>query len=153
MFNKVILIGRVGQDPTLSVSQSGSGICKFSLATTSGFGDKKRTDWHHIVCFGKLADTMSKYVQKGTVLAIDGSIEYSEYEKDGVKRTYTSIIANTATIVTNGKFGKDGDGNDGYHPAYHVNEAGQPIPVQQQGTTNPVDPYFSADPIDESIPF
>jgi len=106
MFNKVILIGRVGVNPELSVSQTGTGICKFTVATTSGFGDKKRIDWHHIVCFGKLADSMSKYVQKGTVVNVDGTIQYSDYEKDGVKRTYTSILANSINIISGGNFGK-----------------------------------------------
>jgi single-strand DNA-binding protein len=106
MFNKAILIGRVGINPELSVSQNGTGICKFTVATTSGFGDKKRTDWHHVVCFGKLADSMSKYVQKGTVVNVDGTIQYSEYEKDGQKRTYTSILANSINIISGGNFGK-----------------------------------------------
>lgn len=141
MFNKAILIGRVGINPELSVSQSGTGICKFTVATTSGFGDKKRTDWHHVVCFGKLADSMSKYVQKGTVVNVDGTIQYSEYEKDGQKRTYTSILANSINIISGGKFGKD-------------DAQGDPAPSAQSVPSYPTpnDVSFGG-PVVDDIPF
>jgi single-strand DNA-binding protein len=93
------------------------------------------------VCFGKLADSMSKYVQKGTVVNVDGSIQYSEYEKDGVKRTYTSILANSINIISGGKFGKD-------------DSPGDPAPSAQPGSSYPTpnDVSFGG-PVNDDIPF
>lgn len=149
MFNRVILIGRVGNTPELSVSQSGTGICKFRVATNSGFGEKKRTDWHNIVCFGKLADSMSKYVQKGTVVNIEGSIQYSEYEKDGQKRTYTSILADGVNIIAGGNFHKDQPNEGGYQQPTPVTEAPA---YPQSASTDPQSPYY-ATAQDDDIPF
>lgn len=149
MFNKAILIGRVGNTPELSVSQTGTGICKFRVATSTGFGEKKRTDWHNIVCFGKLADNMSKYVQKGTVVNVEGSIQYSEYEKDGQKRVYTSILADTVNIITGGNFHKDQAPEGSYQAPAPVSDVPS---YPQAASTDPQSPYY-ASAMDNDIPF
>lgn len=118
MVNKVFLVGRAARVPELSVSQRGMQIAKFSLATNTGFGDKKRTDWHNVTCFGKLAENMHKYVAKGTILAVEGSIQYGEYEKDGVKHKTVSIVANDVRIVTAGNFDAKAPQEGAQVPAY-----------------------------------
>jgi len=95
--NKVILHGNVGKDPdTRTVNEKT--VTKFSLATsktfTNGAGEKiTGTQWHNIVMWGKLAETASKYVKKGSSLIIEGEIQYRTYEKDGHTVYTTDIVA------------------------------------------------------------
>lgn len=98
--NQAILIGHVGKDPDVRTLDGGIKVATFSLATSTG-GYKKqdgtdvpeRTQWHNIVCWRGLADLCEKFVRKGDRLTILGTIGYREYEKDGVKRYATDIVA------------------------------------------------------------
>lgn len=95
MVNKAILIGRLGRDPECKTAQSGKLVCNFTLATDSGFGQSKTTDWHRIVCFDKQAEFCRNYLRKGSLVYVDGRISYRQYEKDGVKQYITEILANS----------------------------------------------------------
>lgn len=96
--NKVILLGRVGRDPEMRSTSTGS-VTNVTLATTRSWkapsGEKKEeTEWHSVVFFGRSAETVSQYVQKGSELYIEGRNHYSKYTgKDGVERWKTEIIA------------------------------------------------------------
>lgn len=98
--NQVTLIGNIGKDPEIRTLDNGVKVATFSLATSTG-GFKKqdgtdvpeKTSWHNIVCWRGLADLAEKFVKKGDKLTVFGSISYREYEKDGVKRYATDIIA------------------------------------------------------------
>jgi single-strand DNA-binding protein len=96
--NKITLLGRVGQEPVLSYTQSGKAMLKFSVAT--GVSWKKddgewetKTSWHNIVCWGKSAEYLNEKVNKGERIYIEGSIDYQKYEKDGETKYFTSITA------------------------------------------------------------
>jgi single-strand DNA-binding protein len=97
--NKVILVGRLGQDPDIRYSPSGTAIAKFSLATNenvpAGEGKwEERTEWHRIVAFGKLAEVCGNYLAKGRLVFVDGSIRSNQWEDaQGQKRTAIDIIA------------------------------------------------------------
>lgn len=99
MLNKVMLIGRLGRDPERKTTQSGKSVCTFTLATDTGYGDNKKTDWHNITVFDKTADNCAKYLHKGSPAYVEGRIAYDSYEKDGIKHTTTKIIANTVEIL------------------------------------------------------
>lgn len=98
--NQVTLIGNIGKDPEIRILDNGVKVATFSLATSTG-GFKKqdgtdvpeKTSWHNVVCWRGLADLAEKFVKKGDKLTVFGSISYREYEKDGVKRYATDIIA------------------------------------------------------------
>lgn len=98
--NQVTLIGNIGKDPEIRTLDNGVKVATFSLATSTG-GFKKqdgtdvpeKTSWHNVVCWRGLADLAEKFVKKGDKLTVFGSISYREYEKDGVKRYATDIIA------------------------------------------------------------
>ena len=94
--NIVMLVGNIGRDPELSHAKNGKEICKFSIATSRW---DKKTDWHNIVCFGGVARAVSEYCRKGNRVHVQGEIQYSEYEKDGVKKHYTNIIAREVTFL------------------------------------------------------
>ena len=95
--NKVILFGNVGKDPDSKVINQKT-VTKFSLATNKSYSnsaDEKVTDtsWHNIVLWGKVAETASKYVKKGSSLIIEGEISYRSYEnKEGQTVYITEII-------------------------------------------------------------
>ncbi len=89
-FNKVILIGRLGQDPEVRSTQSGKKLATFSIATTD-FGANAKTQWHNLVCWEKTAEIAEKYLKKGKEVCVEGRISYEEYEKDGVKKYTTKI--------------------------------------------------------------
>ena len=105
MINKWIGVGRVGKKPEISYTQNGGIIAKFSIATDEKWKDKntgeKRsvTSWHKITIFGNLASIVEQYVDKGSLLYIEGKISYGSYEKDGVTRYTTDIIANQMQML------------------------------------------------------
>lgn len=94
-FNKLILIGNVGQKPETRTVGSTT-VTKFSLATTERWKDKdgnkkESTDWHNVEAWGKQGEILAQYVDKGTKIMVEGSVKYDTYDKDGEKRTITKI--------------------------------------------------------------
>lgn len=100
MVNKAILLGRLGKDAEQSFTQHGTEVCNFSLATSRKIKDKNTgeynevTQWHRLKCFNHLAEFANKHLKKGSQVYVEGEIQYSEYEKDGIKRYSTDILAN-----------------------------------------------------------
>ncbi|MGH9451033.1 MAG: single-stranded DNA-binding protein [Terriglobia bacterium] len=75
--NKEILVGRLGADPELKCGASGAPMCRFSVATNETFKDKtgepqKRTEWHSVACFGKLAEICGEYLTKSKLASLKG---------------------------------------------------------------------------------
>ena len=99
MINQVILIGRLGGDPE-DRSSGNTDITTFSMATDSGWGDRKRTDWHSIKTFGKTAEACMQYLSKGRLVYVCGRIEYY---KDNDGRWWTTIIANEVKFLGGGE--------------------------------------------------
>ena len=96
MANKAILIGNIGKEPDIHTFEDGNKKASFSLATSEKYKNKQGelqtvTQWHNIGISGKLADVVEKYVNKGSKLYLEGKITYREYEKDGIKRTFTEV--------------------------------------------------------------
>ncbi len=103
--NKVMLIGRLGQDPELKYTPSGSAVCNFSLATSESWTDKsgqkqEKTEWHRIVVWGKLAELCNQYLAKGRQAFIEGSLQTRQWEdKQGQKRYTTEINARNVQFL------------------------------------------------------
>ena len=98
--NKVIVIGNLGRDPEVRSLPSGQNVANLSLATTARFKDRngdqqKRTEWHRVVAFGKLADNCQQFLSKGRQVYVEGRLTTRQYEaKDGSGRRYrTEIVA------------------------------------------------------------
>ena len=87
--NKVILTGRLGKDPEVKTLESGKKVANFSLATRR---NKEETDWNNIVVWGKGAEVIEKYVRKGDLLGVEGSLQTRTYEKDGQTRYVTEVV-------------------------------------------------------------
>ena len=98
MINKVMLIGRVGSEPEIKVTTKDEKFAKLSLATIKrykvGQTNQEKTQWHMIKVFDpRLAETIEKYVHKGTMLYVEGEIEYSKYaDSEGNQKTTTEIL-------------------------------------------------------------
>jgi len=103
--NKVQLIGHIGQTPEIFTFDSGNKKASFSVATNSSYRNKKGdrvedTQWHNIVAFGKTADIIENYLDKGKEVAIEGKLSTRSYEsKDGAKRYVTEIIVSDLLML------------------------------------------------------
>ena len=103
--NKVMLIGNVGRDPEIRTTTTGTKKVSFSLATSQKYKDaageyKEKTQWHNIVCWGKLGDLVEKMVFKGSSLFIEGELSYRKWEDlNGVQKTITEINGNNFQIL------------------------------------------------------
>lgn len=103
--NKVQLIGNLGKQPEIKTTESGKKLVKFSLATneiyTNVKGEKvKETQWHNLVAWGKLADIVEKYLNKGSEVAIDGKLVSNDYtDKEGNKRYNTEVQVNELLML------------------------------------------------------
>lgn len=99
MFNKVFLIGRLGQDPEMRYTPSGTAVTSFTLATNRKFKDKdgnlqEETTWHDIVCWGKNAEFVAEYVHKGRLVFIEGELRRETWDdRNGQKRVSVKINA------------------------------------------------------------
>lgn len=86
--NFFTVLGRIGKEPELKELAGGKKVLNFSLAEQV---DKEKTFWHNCQAWDKVAENIHKYFKKGERINIRGSVIYDEYEKDGVKRTFTKI--------------------------------------------------------------
>jgi single-strand DNA-binding protein len=96
--NRVTLLGNLGAEPELRTTGTGLPVMSFRLATNEVFFDKdqnkqERTEWHRIVMFGSRATPLSRMLSKGERVLVEGRLQTSSYEKDGVKRYTTEIVA------------------------------------------------------------
>ena len=96
--NKVMLIGRLGDDPSSKTTDNDVAVTKFSLATNTYFkkennGDKlEKTEWHRIVAFNKLAKICAEYLKKGKLVYCEGRLQTRTYDKKGQMHYMTEII-------------------------------------------------------------
>lgn len=103
--NKVTIIGTLGRDPELSYMPNGNAVINISVATDESYNDKQsgqkveRTEWHRLTAYGKLAEIIGQYLKKGSRAYFEGKLQTREWEKDGIKRYTTEIIANDMMML------------------------------------------------------
>jgi single-strand DNA-binding protein len=105
--NKAILVGRLGRDPETRYTSGGQAVANFTLATDETYKDRsgerqKRTEWHRVVLWGKLAEITQQYLKKGMLVYIEGRIQTRQWEdkRDGQKKSTTEIVANVMRMLT-----------------------------------------------------
>ena len=137
--NKVILVGRVGQT---NIRQAGDRkVANFTLATNEVYKNKEgnyveSTEWHNITIWDRQAETVEKFVTKGTQLYVEGKIKTEKYtDKDGNERYMTRIAANTIQLLGSKPEGK----------------AETPAPQAQKPKSTPL-PMYDEGPTDD-LPF
>lgn len=143
--NKVILLGNVGTAPESKSLPSGQAVATFSLATNRKFKSaageqKKETEWHKLVAYGKTAEIASQYLGKGSQVLIEGRLKTSSWDdkQTGQKRYKTEIVVESLEFV--------GGRNHGAGRTDETAEFGVPPPVVAGGGFGDVLP-------DDDIPF
>jgi len=104
--NKVILVGKVGQDPEVRYTASGIPVAKVSLATNERFKDRNelwqdKTEWHTVVAWQRLAEIVGEYVRKGSKLYVEGKLQTSTWgdRQNGEKKYRTEIVARDIVLL------------------------------------------------------
>lgn len=149
--NKVILLGRLGQDPELKYTPGGAAVCNFSVATTEAWTDKQgqkqeKTEWHRIVVWGKLAELCNQYLAKGRQAFVEGRLQTRSWDdKDGTKRYTTEIMASTVQFIggataNNNANASSGNDNKSYNQAPAAENNHQDYQISN-------DAHFAADDI------
>lgn len=104
--NKVILIGRLGRKPEIRYSSTNDAMTTFTLATEEKWKDRtgnkqSQTEWHNITMFGKLAEIANQYLEKGSLVFIEGRIQSKKYiDTNQIERLAYNIIANEMRMLT-----------------------------------------------------
>jgi single-strand DNA-binding protein len=113
--NKVILVGRLGKDPELKYTASGTPFCRFSIATSDVWNDKasgerqEKTEWHNIVVWDRLAEICNQYLTKGKQVYIEGALQTREWDdQEGIKRRITEIRARDMVMLGSATEGAGG---------------------------------------------
>jgi single-strand DNA-binding protein len=161
--NKVILMGNLGRDPEVRYMPNGEAVANFSIATTENWKDKsgqkqEKTEWHNIVMYRKLAEIAGEYLKKGRPVYIEGRLQTRKWEKDGVTRYSTEIVADQMQMLG----GKDGGSNASYEGGDDMNQdsgysneaarANQP-PRQAAPAPAPKPSSSGFDDFEDDIPF
>lgn len=131
--NKVILIGNAGNDAEVRFMPSGAAVANVNLATTESWRDKQtgqmqeRTEWHRVSFMDRgnfrLGQIAGDYIKKGSKVYVEGSLRTREWEKDGIKRYTTEIVANEMQLL-------DGRNDGGAQGGYGNSAPQQPAPQQ-----------------------
>lgn len=105
--NQCSFIGRLGRDPETRYMPNGDAATSFSIAVGWKTKDKEGAEWVNIVSYGKLAEICGEWLKKGSQVFIQGRFKTREYEKDGVKRYVTEIVADTMQMLGGKAVGSD----------------------------------------------
>ncbi|PEN07647.1 single-stranded DNA-binding protein [Longimonas halophila] len=118
--NKVILVGRLGQDPELNYTNSGTAVCNMRMATGDSYTNRDgervdTTEWHDVVAWGGLGETCGEYLEKGRQIYVEGSLQTRSWEdRDGNKRYSTEVKARDVIFLSGGgDGGRRGGGSGG----------------------------------------
>ena len=157
--NKVMLIGNVGKDPEIrylegnSPNGANAKVATFPLATSERYRDRngeqhENTEWHNIVAWRGLADTMERFVKKGTQLYVEGRLRTRSWtDQTGAKRFTTEIIADVIQLL-----GKRTD-NPGAPQGYENPGAYQQSRPTYQQPQQPAAPQAPAESPEDDLPF
>lgn len=160
--NKVILVGNLGQDPELRYTGSGTAVCNMRLATNERYKDKEgewvdKTEWHNVVAWARLAEICGEYLQKGSQVYFEGSLQTRSWEdRDGNTRYTTEVKAREMLMLggegearrgpsSRGEFDQRRSGDDDLDQSRQ-----QPQRPSQPKQTTPEEDSFEPD---DELPF
>lgn len=158
--NRVMIIGRLGRDPELRYTQSGSPVGNLSVATDESYTDRdgnkvERTEWHRITCFQKQAENCANYLAKGSLVYVEGSLTTRKWQdQQGQDRYTTEIKADRVQFLD-----RKGDGQGvAEQPQQQTRRQGAPRGNGQRQQSRPVDedlwPAFPSDNSNmDDVPF
>jgi single-strand DNA-binding protein len=150
--NKVILVGNLGKDPEVRYMPSGGAVTTVTIATSESWKDKQtgeqkeRTEWHNVVFYNRLAEIAGEYLKKGSQIYVEGSLRTEKYEKDGVTKYSTKIVANEMQMLGS-RGGAGGGGGSSDFGSSNAPAKGQ------SSSAAPAPASAGFDDFDDDIPF
>jgi single-strand DNA-binding protein len=117
--NRVILIGRLGQNPETKTIENGKKVTHFTLATDDSYKNSEgqrisEATWHNIVAWNGLAEVADRFLKKGKQVAVEGRLTYRSYEdKKGITRNMTEVVLNDLVLLGSGKGNGNGKDEEG----------------------------------------
>lgn len=150
--NKVILLGNLGRDPEVRYSPSGMAVASTSLATSRTWKDRQtgenqeKTEWHRLKFFGRLAEIVEKYVQKGSQIYVEGRLETNKWQdQQGQDRYTTEVVVSEMQML--------GSRSEGNYTPKSDDEPRFGKPPSRPEPDSPFDSSRSTDSMDDDIPF
>ena len=140
MLNCAVVMGRLVADPEVRQTPSGVSVCRFTVAVDRSYvkqGEQRQADFIDILAWRQTAEFVGKYFQKGSMIAVQGSIQTGSYEKDGIKRRTFEIVADNVSFC-----GSKSEGGS-------APRANMEAPAFSNGTIDD----FSASADDDELPF
>ena len=101
MLNCAVIMGRLTADPELRQTPSGVAVTRFTVAVDRSFvkaGEERKADFINVVAWRQTAEFVTRYFSKGSMIAVQGSIQTGSYEKDGVKRSTFEVVADNVSF-------------------------------------------------------
>lgn len=150
--NKVILVGRLGQDPEVRYMPNETAVCNFSIATSMSYKDKagervEQTEWHRVVMFGKIAEIAKEYLKKGSQIYVEGRLQTRKWQtKEGQDRYTTEIVAYTMQMLGS----KDSSSDSSTRPS---NQEFNQEPSRASQSKAPSPATGSLTDLEDDIPF
>ncbi|MBO6525152.1 MAG: single-stranded DNA-binding protein [Balneolaceae bacterium] len=150
--NKVMLIGRLGQDPEVRYTQSNTAVATLSVATSERYKDgngeyQEKTEWHRVVAWGRLAEICQQYLHKGSLVYIEGPLQTRQWEDNQGQKRYTTEVKALQMTMLDSK--GSGSGNQGGGaPAQGGNKNAQEKPMSSN-----VELGSNFDDMDDDLPF
>ncbi|ADZ89571.1 single-stranded DNA-binding protein [Marinomonas mediterranea] len=145
--NKVIIIGNAGSDAEVRYMPSGAAVANVSLATSESWRDRQtgqmqeRTEWHRVAFMDRgnyrLGQIAGEYIKKGSKVYVEGSLRTREWEKDGIKRYTTEIVANEMQLLDGRADGQQGGYDNNMGGGFGGQQAPQQAPQQAGGFNQP----------------
>lgn len=150
MLNCAVIMGRLTADPELRTTTNGISVTSFSVAVDRSYqkaGAEKQTDFINVVAWRQTAEFVSRYFHKGSMIAVQGSIQTRSYDdKNGNRRTAVEIVADNVSFC-----GSKAETGTGAAPAADFAAPQAAAPVQSFSTAGADD--FSSMDMDDELPF
>jgi single-strand DNA-binding protein len=150
--NKVMLIGRLGQDPEVRYTQSNTAVATLNLATNERYRDSNgeyqdRTEWHRVVAWGRTAEVCQQYLTKGSLIYVEGPLQTREWEDNQGQKRYTTEVKALQMTMLDSRGGNGG--GMGSAPSAPASNAASSAPSSESGVNKTV----NLDDIDDDLPF
>ena len=155
--NKVMITGNLTRSPELRTTQGGTAVLTFGVAVNDRRKNPQTGEWedypNFVDCaiFGKRAETVGKFIDKGSKVAIEGKLRYSSYERDGHKRSKLEVIVDEIEFMSRQGDSKTQNGQQSQQPNNYTNQGGYGA---NSGSQQPTGGYYGQDIYEDSdIPF
>ena len=164
--NKVIIVGRLGNDPEIRTMPNGEAVANISVATSETWTDKntgerrETTEWHHIVFYRRQAEVVGEYLRKGSQVYVEGRLKTRKWQDQNGQDRYTTEIQGDVMQMLDSRNAGNQGGDYGYAPqsapqqySQQPSYQSQPTPRQATKPASAPQPEPALDSFDDDIPF